>query len=131
MLDWPNRRKLGLLAADLADLHRGDPGSLPRCPDVPEVEDTACALGVLYVIEGATLGGALIAAHLRDTDVPAGALRFFSCYGDQVGRRWRGWRHVTTTWVDADPARGDAVVESAAETFAVLARWLAPAGVAG
>ena len=129
VLDWPARRKLGLLAADLADLHRGHPGNLPRCPDVPEVENTARALGVLYVVEGATLGGTLIAAHLRDTDVPTGALRFFSCYGDQVGRRWRRWRQATDTWVGADPARSDAVVESATETFTVLARWLAPAGV--
>jgi heme oxygenase len=129
LLDWPVRRKTALLLADLADL--GVDGSaldaVPDCPEVPDVDGSAAALGVLYVVEGATLGGRLIAERLRDGVVPATALRFFGSYGDEVGRRWHHWRAVTTTWVGADAGRADAVVRSATGTFEVLGRWLAPA----
>ena len=132
LLDWPDRRKTALLVADLGDLGVG-PGrlaALPDCPDVPEITSTADALGILYVVEGATLGGRVIAEHLRGGCVPVRALRFFGSYGEDVGRRWNGWRTTTRGWVGEDGVRADGVVAAAAETFAVLGRWLAPAAKA-
>ncbi len=126
LIDWPPRRKVGLLQGDLGTLGV-DPATvaeLPRCPNVPVVTSTAEALGVLYVVEGATLGGRIIAAHLRDSDVPASALSFFTSYGADVGRRWHHWRQVTTDWVGDDGARADAVVAAAVGSFDVLAGWL-------
>lgn len=130
LLDWPPRRKLPLLGADLASLgNRPDAiAGLPRCAEVPQISSTADALGVLYVVEGATLGGRLIVEHLTGAGVGAGAVAFFSSYGLHIGRRWHRWRHVTTAWVGEDRGRGDAVVAAAGCTFDVLSRWLAPAG---
>lgn len=128
LLDWPLRRKLHLLETDLRVLGAG-PGTwreLPRCPDVPSIEGSSQALGALYVVEGATLGGRVVTQRLRRTRLPVEALHFFSCYGDDLGRRWHRWRVVTTAWAGDDPARADAVVATARETFQVLTRWLAP-----
>ncbi|MDR6786842.1 heme oxygenase [Sphingomonas sp. BE138] len=52
-----------LLAADLADLGAALPAPLPFAPG----EDAASRWGVLYVVEGSRLGGALLARQ-----VPAG-----------------------------------------------------------
>lgn len=130
-LHWPHRRKLVALQSDLSvlGLAPDDVRRLARCPDVPAVTTTASALGVLYVVEGATLGGRVIADHLRGGAVPPAALGFFGCYGTQAGRRWRDYRAVTTSFVGADVVRADEVVTAATATFEVLGRWLAPAGV--
>lgn len=85
--DWGTRRKAALMAADLevlglcpaaatslADphLHRGD------------------MLGILYVLEGATLGGALLARRLQPLGiVPDRGGTFLDPYGDNRGMMWR------------------------------------------
>lgn len=127
LLDWPRRRKVGRLRADLAVLGV-DARSLPVCPDVSELPGTAEALGALYVVEGATLGGQVIVRGLREGgQVPAAATGFFGSYGPEVGRLWRDWRRTTETWVGGDGARADAVVAQALLTFTTLRDWLAPA----
>ena len=126
LLDWPARRKLHLIDSDLRAVGCGprDIGRLPLCPDVPPVATTAQALGALYVVEGATRGGAVIAARLRGGQVPAAALSFFSCYGGDVNRQWRRWAAVTTAWVGDDVERSDAVLVSARAVFHGLGEWL-------
>ena len=125
LLDWPDRRKLHLLAADLRELGGPDPADLPRCPAVPAICSSADALGALYVVEGATLGGSVIARRLRAQGFPPSALSFHSCYGSDVGRRWRQWAEVTTAWVGEERQRSDAVVAAARTVFAQLGGWLA------
>jgi len=130
LLDWPPRRRLRLLAGDLGalGLGRGQLRRLPVCPDVPAVDDTATALGVLYVVEGATLGGALLRRRLAGGRIPEDAFGFLTSYGDDVGRRWRGYRAATARWVEEHPEQGDRVVAAARRTFEVLTRWTATVG---
>jgi heme oxygenase len=61
-LVFRERLKAPLLRDDLTALGLGeaDVRSLPRCPDVPAAADTGAALGCLYVLEGATLGGQVV-----------------------------------------------------------------------
>lgn len=126
LLDWPARRKLHLLAADLEELALGgsDSTDLRLGPEVPAIRSSAEALGALYVVEGATLGGTVIARRLRAQGFAPSALSFFSCYGTEVGARWREWAEVTTAWVGEDRGRSDAVVEAASAVFAQLGGWL-------
>ena len=72
LLDWPPRRKLRLLEDDLRALGVGreQVRRLPVCPDVPAVGGTATALGVLYVVEGSTLGGAVLRRRLAGGRIP-------------------------------------------------------------
>ena len=119
------RAKLPLLATDLRALGRTDAEleDLPRCRDVPTVDTASHAIGTLYVIEGATLGGQIIRKHLRDglaIEAVSGAA-FFTGYGARTGAMWSGFgEHV-----DRSPTLDTAVaVAAAVATFQTLTVWL-------
>ncbi len=87
------RRKTGLLLQDLQALgvSEAELKSAPQCADLPELRDFAAALGCLYVLEGATLGGQIISRLLRQNlglTAENGAA-FFNAYGKQTGRMWQ------------------------------------------
>jgi len=125
-VEWSSRRRAGLYADDLAVLGRPpqDPSPRPRLPSVP---DTDAALGRLYVLEGSTLGGVLIARHLAGLPqvASAGRLRSFTPYGAEAGARWQHYRQVTLARVAAG-GDADRVVDAARVTFAGLAAWCDP-----
>lgn len=86
--DWPTRRRARLIAADLACLGSDVP-SVPRLPaELPLAP--AAILGLLYVLEGSTLGSAVLLSRLREKDVaPVGATRFLEAGGAHRGASWR------------------------------------------
>lgn len=105
------RRKADELAADLS-YFQIDPLSLPDCPYIPELDIPAKALGCMYVTEGATLGGQIIARHVRRVlHLNEDGCLFFSSYGAEVGRMWRLFRQ--TVEQHAAPDWHDEMVESA------------------
>lgn len=120
------RRHLPQLEADLRTL-----GITPCAvhPPAPGALDTAAALGALYVLEGATLGGRVIHRHIAGplgiTPEHGGA--YYHGYGAETGARWKEFcdavhRHVEA---HADEAR---VIEGAVACFAALESWLATPG---
>jgi heme oxygenase len=112
--DWPQRRKTGWLDADLAALGAGRTPEQAPTP-LPTAEDVA---GVSYVLEGATLGGAVILRRLTSlwpTPLPH---RFFTAYGAQRGAMWNAFRRH----VDALPLDPGATVAAAERTFAAFDR---------
>jgi heme oxygenase len=84
--DYGPRRKLPKLESDLT--------AIGRAPGVSNVvfspKKTMGALaGILYTIEGSTLGGQVIARLLRQSDSTAQAsMLFFSGYGDETHQMW-------------------------------------------
>lgn len=117
--DWPSRRKLPSLREDLAVLGVDGPAlaAQPR-PQVPVVADAAAAMGVAYVVEGATLGGRFIVEHVAATmTVPVAATTFFGSYGDEVGRRWSHLRHAMRAFVAGDQARVESCAATAVAVF--------------
>jgi heme oxygenase len=89
-LDFHGRRKAALLLEDIAALGGGEGPAAGGLPDVASPEH---ALGVLYVLEGSTLGGAVIGRMARErlgVTRERGA-RFFGAYGGSVGSRWRAF----------------------------------------
>jgi heme oxygenase len=77
----------------------------------------------MYVLEGATLGGALIDRHLIALPQLAGVrLRAFSPYGSDTGSMWHAFRRAARDRI-AGGGNADAVVAAARGTFAVLAGW--------
>jgi len=83
------------------------------------------ALGSLYVVEGSTLGGQVIARQLaRHLNLqPHLHLRFFSAYGARTATMWRSF---VTSLNDLNLAAEETadVLQGAAETFETLERWL-------
>lgn len=121
------RYRLGALATDLRALGMSDDEieALPLCEAAASLaRSTSDALGLLYVMEGSTLGGRMIAQALRDAPwLPAGGLSYFNPYGPRTAARWRAVKAALAAAASPD---ADPVIEAAAlMTFAVLGEWLA------
>jgi heme oxygenase len=117
------------LAADLAALSV-DPRVVPRAPhwSVPELAIFPHAIGALYVMEGATLGGRLILRDLepRIGPVIAGATSFFAGRGEMTGPLWRDFRRALDSFGLEQPWHRAAVVTGAERTFRAILAWFAP-----
>lgn len=128
-LDLAERQKAPLLRADLAVLgwSRRSVDALPLCPALPAIGGIPEALGCLYVMEGATLGGQIIRrqAAARLGVGPSSGCSFFCAYGEQVGPMWRAFRAALDDYATGAPGSQGRVLDAAAETFARLDAWLA------
>jgi heme oxygenase len=121
LVDWPQRRRAHLYEADL---HTLGVTAAPERPALPDVCDTDEALGRMYVLEGATLGGMVIDRHLTGLPALSGVrLRAFTPYGARTGAMWRDLRRATRAHA-AGAGDAERVVQAACDTFAGLADWV-------
>lgn len=124
--------RTGRLRADLRCFGRTDAAidALPDCTALPPLDSADRVTGSAYVLEGAALGGRLIARHLEETlDLHAGkGYSFFSGDGDDTGARWQAFRRVLNAY---EPACEAAVIESARATFRAFGAWNSLSTVAG
>ena len=125
----PRRGHAECLASDLATLGV-DPGAQRLAPHrlLPDLSTFPHAVGALYVLEGATLGGQLI---LRDLQprlgfAIAGATDFFGGRGELTGSLWRDFRARVDAFGRARPWHEAAVVTGAERTFQAILAWFAP-----
>jgi heme oxygenase (biliverdin-IX-beta and delta-forming) len=124
-LPFEQRRKTHLLERDLAALGAWSPHALPRCSELPVLGSDGRVLGCAYVLEGATLGGQLVARAMRqqhNIDAANGAA-FYSSYGAALGPMWRAFGAAVAEYA-ARYAADDAIVDGANETFVAFDRWL-------
>ncbi|MES2034509.1 MAG: biliverdin-producing heme oxygenase [Pseudomonadota bacterium] len=126
-LDFAGRSRLPFLIADVRQLG-GDPDALPMCA-VSRPASLAEALGVLYVLEGSTLGGHVIGKRLAAEGHSDRGLTFLDPYRDQVGARWRAFLQVLERDTASDVSR-DAAVVGARTGFAMTQDWLCAAAEA-
>jgi heme oxygenase len=108
---------LGLSKADAAHIH--------CCQNLPRLDTRPDALGVLYVLEGSTLGGQVISKRLRQTlgvSHDTGG-RFFNGYGDQTAVKWREFISLLAC-VNSGSATATAVEQSACRTFRSYGDWI-------
>jgi heme oxygenase len=122
----PDRARL--LELDLVAL--GAPPAPPCCEDLPQIATTAELAGRLYVLEGAALGGQVLARSLaRHWQLAAGtgAAFFFGDGPVAAKRRWA----LVLDWLErvagSGAGAGEAVVAATA-TFVALERWVAAQG---
>jgi heme oxygenase len=124
--DFDSRRKMPLLRRDLSVTGATAPmiDALPRAQLAP-CKETADALGCLYVIEGATLGGrTLLPLVTKSVGVSAGrGAEFLASYGDRVEAMWREFGLALDAWC-ADARRSMRAREAAVATFDSLSEWL-------
>ncbi len=122
-------RRSDLLAQDLIDLNATalDKQNGPRCTRAADIVTPETLGGVLYVIEGATLGATQIdraAQKLLGADGCEGR-RFWAWCRAQKAQRWT----LANDFLEQRHAQGttlDDLVTGARDTFDVLAEWLAP-----
>jgi heme oxygenase len=130
--DLSSRMKTHLLREDLRDLG-GDALSLPLCQSLPQLKNVAEALGCLYVLEGATLGGQVLSRQAKNAlgITPLDAGRFFSSYGPQVGAMWKRFSQSADAYCELHPQERSAIVKSATDSFSALSIWMQVPRVSG
>jgi heme oxygenase len=125
-LGFPLRTRCELIESDLhaLGLGRSELAGLPRCSDLPRLSCHEDLAGCLYVLEGACLGGQVIAQALQQqlgVDKGSGA-SFFVGDAEATSAQWI----LVVTWLDGlarAGARSEEIVASACETFLTFARW--------
>ena len=133
-LGFSLRARAELLKRDLLSLGLSpfDIAALPRCADLPRLSRTEHLAGSLYVLEGACLGGQIIANALR-ARLPLSddhGLAFFVGDGSRTGARWR----LVLGWLEdlvRQGALADEIIASARETFCSLGSWVELMGASG
>jgi heme oxygenase (biliverdin-IX-beta and delta-forming) len=81
--------------------------------------------GVLYVLEGSTLGGQIIsrqiASHLDFT--PENGCSFFACHGAETREMWKIFSEAIETYAGSHPEDRLTMIRSAMATFGTFADW--------
>lgn len=99
--------------------------ALPLCDNLPPLNNPASVLGVLYVLEGATLGGNVLRKHVSEQlglDADNGCA-FLYVYGEATGKQWKAFLdYLGSVSLDA-PAQALAV-HAACSTFSCFEQWL-------
>lgn len=126
-LGLPLRARTELLENDLLSLGLSsrEVADLPRCAELPRLSCRGELAGCLYVLEGACLGGRVIAPVLRDRlgVIEGSGASFFIGDGDGTQARWQ----VFLAWLEGLVEAGaplDEMVISARATFLAFALWV-------
>lgn len=98
---------------------------LTECATLPAITNEWQALGAMYVLEGSTLGGAVISRMLtRDASLGLECgLRFFDYYGEERITMWQSFKAA----LDAMPASAeeqDDTIATARDTFERFRQWI-------
>lgn len=93
-------------------------------PELPEIDNAQKALGVMYVLEGSTLGGQHIAKMISSklNMSPDQGFKFFNPYQSSTQARWQQFKDFLN-----DPrsvSNPDEVVQAANETFLTYNHWI-------
>ena len=95
------------------------------CHELPNIQSEASLIGVLYVLEGATLGGQVIKRHLNNNPhlqhLPK---TFFDGYGKATGQMWQTYQTVLQTFYERNQQDAPIIIEAAKTTFTTLFNWL-------
>lgn len=129
VFEYDSRRKHGWLQQDLDWF--GDTPLAPSSGEVacPEVGSLGQLLGVLYPLEGATLGGQVISVHLErhlGLQAETGG-RFFTGYGAGCDEQWRNFL-AFLAGQQLDESEVEQARQNACKTFNYLEKLLDAAG---
>jgi heme oxygenase (biliverdin-IX-beta and delta-forming) len=120
--DLDKRRKSSLLLRDLN--HLSFTNAPPLCEDLPPILHPADAMGAMYVLEGSTLGGEII-ANMIEKQMPAEnavSFSFFRCYGKESMTMWQSFKNQLERF-STDAEKQD-VLKSAHLTFTKFYNWI-------
>lgn len=101
-LHFEERKKMPLLKKDVEELSIAEEKlQTPATGQLPEAGGARGGspyglLGIMYVMEGATLGGNVIVKSLRKNEhlSEQGDFHYFGCYGPDTGKKWKSFLEV-------------------------------------
>jgi heme oxygenase len=120
--------KTALLREDLAELDDERPDQQDQLHfDLAPFQSLEEVWGCVYVIEGSTVGGQLIAKALANSlGVTTGhGGSFYSPYGETTALRWQIFRKTLNDAVESQALDLDKMTTAARSTFSSLDRWMA------
>lgn len=119
---YQGRSKINLLRNDLRRL--GEKlEEIPLCNPDFLAQDFSHVLGSVYVLEGSTLGGQLLARHFKThLQLAPQSMTFFAGYGEQTGSMWKAFSAQLQEVSSA--ADEDVMLHSARATFSFLENWM-------
>lgn len=120
------RMRADRIVGDLQDLGE-DTETLALAPVPFSQLNRAESAGILYVLEGSTLGGALISKRLReDLGIdPVEGGSFFAGHGEQNGAMWKDFRDWASREI-TDKKEIDDAVAAAVAAFGCFVDWFQP-----
>jgi heme oxygenase len=120
-LDFDARLRTRFLEHDMAVLGMTWPTAATAM--AVKADSVGEALGLMYVLEGSTLGGRIIHREAARGGGDLAGLSFLDPYGEEVGERWRSFLAVVDK-VGRSPAEADALVAGAVTGFGVAEHHL-------
>jgi heme oxygenase (biliverdin-IX-beta and delta-forming) len=120
-LDFGKRSRLKMLESDMHSLGL----AMPHFSDDEnpfELNDEYEALGLMYVLEGSTLGGRVILKTLHKNPAFEGisAFRFYEGHGEETGLYWKKFQEVLLSKA-VDEAAENLIVQAANKAFEQVA----------
>lgn len=108
----------------LDDMNQLLPGSVsgPLCLEIPRINSICSALGALYVLEGSTLGGGIVAQIISGKINADRGFSFFRSYGKDVPEMWSTFiDYLKQGYTESEHTE---IIEAAKETFLTFNDWL-------
>lgn len=93
---------------------------------IEPINNLAKALGIMYVMEGATLGGNVILKILKQhswVETEKG-LNFFNSYGEERGKMWKDFIQIIDTHINLNPHDSEELIEGAKMAFIFIDKIL-------
>lgn len=117
------RRKANHLLNDLGYYHYEDEPVL--CKELPPIHSYPAALGALYVMEGSTMGGSIIAKMIKGQlgTQEGDGFSFFNGYGENTKKMWDSFKQNFEKPFASEER--DELIEAANNTFKSFHNWIA------
>lgn len=117
------REKSLSLLSDLAALGI-ERHSVEYCCDLPQLKSYEQVLGYMYVMEGSTLGGQIIAKILRETLnlTPENGARYFYGYGKNTRNKWVEFCQLLNDSIHHEHT--NEIIIAASQTYSTLHNWM-------
>lgn len=119
--DIANRCRAYLILTDMRNSGESDatPGI---CTELPVIDSPERGLGALYVLEGSTLGGRIIAEMITRRLGPSTSLGFFNGYGAETEKMWQSFKDFLNKPRTAEEQA--AIIDGAKATFITFKNWI-------
>jgi heme oxygenase len=115
--DPVGRRKGEALAAELVELSAYTKVAPDLSGAFPTLPNFSAAVGCIYVLEGSTLGGLILAGRIRDR--LGWDSRFYGIYGARTGEMWRSFKAaLEAARAEVDAASLATAAQSVFDAFA-------------
>ncbi|MBS1602123.1 MAG: biliverdin-producing heme oxygenase [Bacteroidetes bacterium] len=96
--------------------------ALEACEQLPVIDSFHSALGAMYVLEGSTLGGRIIAGMIARSLESTHCLSFFNGYGAETGNMWSTFKAYLNQPFSSHERRE--VIAAAEDTFLTFKNWI-------